>query len=183
MSASGHGGKRKEKTVRRRVWLAFLLGVVPGLGQLYNAMPGRAVSAVAVIVAVQVAMLGASLLPPDSMVIGFLQLGLLGVCGFFVVAIVLDAAIGAWRQGEITLRRFNHPAVYIAVLAGWIVESQLFDRMESAVSASITYPVIAGSMEPTLERGDFVFGHKGFYGENDVSRGDVVAFRKPGNED
>lgn len=184
MSSASHGGKRKEKTVRRRVWVALLFSLItPGLGQLYNGLPKRALTVAALVLGGQAIMLAVSVLPPDAPSIGYLHLGLLGLYLLLWLAILLDAAIGAWRVGEIPLRRFNHPAVYLVVLVGWFAEYRVFDRIDSAVSASITYPAIAGSMEPTLARGDFVFGHKGFYGENDVSRGDVVAFRKPGNED
>jgi signal peptidase I len=183
-TASGHGARRKEKTARRRLWVALLFSLItPGLGQLYNGLPGRAFVAVALVLASQAIILAASTLPPETISVGYFHMGLLGLYLLLWLAILLDATIGAWRVGDIPLRKFNHPAVYLVVLVGWFAEYQVFDRIESAVSASITYPAIAGSMEPTLERGDLVFGHKGFYGENDVSRGDVVSFRKPGNED
>jgi signal peptidase I len=176
------GGSRKEKPVKRRVWAALLLGLIPGLGQLYNGLPGRALVAAVLVLGGQAIILAASLLPPETQAVGYLHLGLLGLYLLLLLAIPLDAAIAAWRIGEIPLRRFNHPAIYLAVLIGWIVEYRIFDRVVSAVSASITYPASAGSMEPTLLRGDIVFGHKGFYGENSVSRGDVVSIGKPGDE-
>ncbi len=176
-------GSRKEIPVKRRVWVALLMGVFPGLGQLYNGLPGRAVVAVLLVLAGQAVILGASLAPPETQTIGFLHLGLLGLCLLLVLAIMLDAAIGAWRSGGIALRWFNHSAIYLALIIGWIAEIQLFGWMDSTVSASITYPATAGSMEPTLVRGDLVFGNKGYYGENAVSRGDVVSFGKPGDQD
>lgn len=183
MSAAGHGVKRGEKTARRHFWMALLFSpITPGLGQLYNGLPKRALTAAALVLGGQAIMLAASLLPPETPTIGYLHLGLLGLYGLLLLAILLDATIGAWRIGITPLQRFNHPAIYLAVLVGWLAEYQLFDRMETAVSASITYPVYAGSMEPTLQRGDYVFAHKGYYAGNDVARGDVVAFRKSGDE-
>jgi signal peptidase I len=174
---------RKETQAKRRVWAALLMGVFPGLGQLYNGLPGRALMAALLVLAGQAVILGAALAPPVTQTIGFLHLGLLGLCLLLVLAIMLDAVTGAWRSGGITLRWFNHPAIYLALAVGWIVEIQVFGWMDFTFSASITYPTTAGSMEPTLVRGDFVFGYKGFYGENAVSRGDVVSFGKPGDED
>ena len=150
MSQTSHGGYRKEKPVRRHFWAALLFSVAPGLGQLYNGLPRRAFVAVALVLAGQAIILAASLIPPETPTIGYLHLGLLGLYLLLLLSILLDATIGAWRAGEIPLRRFNHPAIYLAVLVGWIAEYQVFDRIESAVSASITYPVFAGSMEPTL---------------------------------
>lgn len=184
MSASIQGARRREITARRRVWVALLFSLFThGLGQLYNGRPGRALAAAALVLGGQAIILAASTLPPETTPVGYLHMGLLGLYFLLLLAILLDAAIGAWRIGAMPLRRFNHPAVYLAVLAFWIAEYRVLDRLESALSASITYPAIAGSMEPTLERGDFVFAHKGYYRVNDVARGDVVAFRKPGNED
>ena len=183
MSTSARVGNRRETTVRRRVWVALLFSLFThGLGQLYNGRPRRALGAAALVLAGQAIILAASTLPPETTTVGYLHMGLLGLYFLLLLAILLDAAVGAWRIGAIPLRRFNHPAVYLAVLAFWIAEYQVLDRMESAISASITYPAVSGAMEPTLERGDFVFGHKGYYRGNEVARGDVVAFHKPGDE-
>jgi signal peptidase I len=174
---------RKETRAKRRVWTALLMGVFPGLGQLYNGQPGRALVAALMVLVGQAVILGASIAPPETQTIGFLHLGLLGLCLLLVLAIMLEAAIGAWRSSGISLRWFNRPAIYLALAVGWIAEIQIFGWADSIFSASITYPSTAGSMEPTLVRGDFVFGHKDYYSENAVSRGDVVSFGKSGDED
>lgn len=184
MSASGPSRLTKRNAARRSVLVAALLSpITPGLGHLYAGLPKRALAAVALVLAGHAVILAASLLPPETPAIGYLHLSLLGLGLLVLLAIAVDAAIGARRAGATTLRRFNNPLVYLVVFVAWIAEYQVFGRIEAAISTSTTYPVAAGSMEPTLVREDLVFGHKGYYAAHMPARGEVVAMRNPGDKD
>ena len=178
MSASGPYGRKKDNTARRSMWAAALMSLPgPGVGQLYAGRPKRALVVAGLVLASQAAILAASLQPPETTATGHLQLGLVGLWFVIIAGGALDAALTARRAGEVTLRRFNHPAVYLLAIALWMGEINAFGRIDAAISVSTTYPVGAGMMEPTLIRDDLVFGHRGFYAAVPPARGDVVAMR------
>jgi signal peptidase I len=167
---------------KRSAWAAALFSVItPGLGQLYNGRPARAAAAASLVVVGQGIVLLASLLPPETSTIGYMQIGLRGLGLLLILAILFDAAVGARRAGKVELRRFNHPGVYLLVLAAWMAEQQAVNHLERSITASDFYAVSSDSMDPTLSRGDYVFAHRGYYSANAVTRGDVAAFRDPGD--
>lgn len=182
MSGAASTGRGRGIAAKRSAWAAAIFSIVtPGLGQLYNGFPLRAAGAAALIVAIQALILLASLVPPETPATGYMQFGLRGAGLLLVLAILVDAVVGARRAGKIELRRFNLPAVYLLVLAAWMAEQQGVNHLERHITASAFYDVPAGSMEPTLASGDFIFAYKGYYRSNAVARGEVVAYREPGD--
>lgn len=184
MTTPGASLPGKQKTERRSVWVAALFSLItPGLGQLYNGMPKRALVAAGLVLGMHAVILGTALLPPAAPEIGYLNIVLRGFGWLLVFVILLDAAIGARRIGAVELRRFNHPAVYLLVAGAWFAEYYLFNEVHDEISATRAYVATAGSMEPTLEREDRVLGYNGYYRVHDAVRGDVVAVRNPGDQD
>jgi signal peptidase I len=180
VTAPGATGPRNKGAVARSPWLAGLLSLfTPGVGHLYVGNVRRALAAAGVVLGAQAILLAAAVIPPETPAIGYTQLGLLALYLLLLVAVLVDAVKAARRAGLVTLGRFSRPLVYLLAIVAWIAEYQIYDRMESALSASITYPAMAGAMEPTLLHDDLVFAHRGYYADNAPAYGDVVALRNP----
>ncbi|MBE9552983.1 MAG: hypothetical protein IMF05_05920, partial [Proteobacteria bacterium] len=138
MSAPGTARQRKEITTPRRLWAAGLLSIVtPGLGQLYNGLPKRALLAVGLVLAGQAVLIGTAMIPPNSLAAGILHFSMIALYGLLLLAIVLDAALGARRAGGITLKPYHHPVLYIAVALAWFGSGFLFEGAHNATAATI----------------------------------------------
>lgn len=184
MSAPAAQVSGKKRTVRRSVLDAVFFSLVtPGVGHLYNGIPHRALTAVVLVLGMQALILGASLAPPVSPSIGYLSLGLRGFGLFLMLAITVDAGIGARRAGEIELRPYNRAPVYLLFMALWFGEYFVFNEVHDSVSRSGLYVAESGTMEPTLLRDEQVLGHKHYYDSSEPVRGEVVAVRDPAGRD
>jgi signal peptidase I len=184
----------EETAARRKPWLAGLLSLaVPGLGQLYNGQPWRAGAAYLLLALAQLAAAIAVVKLPLPGVA--LALPLAVVLVLRLVGIPFDAFSRARRLGgSYRLKPFNRWSVYLAVAALAVLFSLV-------VTPRVGLPVIrtwmqafhlqAGSMEPTLLRGDHVlvdmsayrlaspFSGRTLLRIADPRRGDVVVFRYP----
>lgn len=183
MSAPGTARQRKENTTPRRLWAAGLLSIVtPGLGQLYNGLPKRALLAVGLVLAGQAVLIGMTMIPPNSLAAGILHFSMIALYGLLLLAIVLDATLGARRAGGITLKLYNHPVLYIAVALAWFGSGFLFNAIHQATAATIKTAIPGTSMEPALLEGDYVLAHRGYYDANTPEAGDIVLYLKPGTD-
>lgn len=183
MSAPGTARQRKENTTPRRLWAAGLLSIVtPGLGQLYNGLPKRALLAVGLVLAGQAVLIGMAMIPPNSLAAGILHFSMIALYGLLLLAIVLDATLGARRAGGITLKPYNHPVLYIAVALAWFGSGILFGGVHIATAATIKTLVPGASMEPALQMGDYMLAHRGYYDGRKPQAGDIVLYLKPGSD-
>lgn len=183
MSQSSQGGNRKKKTAPRRIWAAMLLTIVtPGLGQLYNGLPKRALLAVGLVLAGQAVLIGMAMIPPDSFAAGIFHFSMIGLYGVLLLAVALDAAFGAHAAGEIALQRYHHPALYITVALVWFGSGILFGGVHIATAATIKTLVPGASMEPALQMGDYMLAHRGYYDGRKPQAGDIVLYLKPGSD-
>jgi signal peptidase I len=183
MSQTSQGGIRKEKTARRRIWAAMLLSTVaPGLGQIYNGLPRRGLLALGLVLAGQAILIGLSIIPPNSIAAGIFHFSMIGLYGVLLFAVAFDAAFGALGAGEITLRRYHHPALYIAVALAWFSWDFLYDEIHRTATATVKTVIREASMEPTLLDRDRVLAHRGYYDANKPEAGDIVLYLKPGSD-
>ncbi len=159
---------------RQPLGAAALSLLTPGLGQLYNGKPKRAVLFYAVVftfylllntltssVAIQS---GAAFILAACL----LALGL----GFFVF-IITDAYRGARRIGQLELRRYNRWYVYLLCFA---LAAGLNTAVEFTSIHTSSYSLPAWSMAPTLHAGDRIFTAPNAYLTSAPERGDVVVF-------
>ena len=168
---------------RRKPWLAGVLsGVQPGLGQLYNGQPSKAIvlALLPYLVAgpiLTVLLLYAPLHPPYNLVLPLLLL--LAV----LVAIVRDATSVARQQDcRYELKRYNKWYVYLlfALIGGFVVQPIGVDLIRQFIQA---FKIPAVSMAPTLLVGDHVLVDKSIAWNGKVlERGEIIVFKFPEDE-
>lgn len=148
--------------------------LVPGLGQLYNGQPFRAIS-----------LFLCEMLIGALLVIGFSSFRgvLAGLCVFvlFMAVVVGDAARSAAQRRDYTLRKSNRGWMYLlfaclslgtTLQLDWILSNHFYQ----------TFRVPSASMEPTLLAGDRFMAAR-LRSDTPVKRHDVVVFHPPGMEE
>lgn len=157
--------------------IAFLASLwLPGLGQLYNGEPGKAVGCLGLTAA------AATL----AFVSGprWIDLGLAGaiLVGVFLALVRLAIATEAARSAgwERPTRACNHWFVYVLVVlaANWGIGElrSLTTRLPLPVRS---YYIPSGSMIPTLEPRDFILSDHTAYSDAEPQRFDIVVTRFP----
>ena len=157
---------------RHPVGAALITFLAPGLGQLYNAQPKKALA---------IYLIGLAALPVLSltnMVFTFYGAVFFLIVGLTVLGFVIaDAAKNAKRLGIITLQKYNRWWVYVSIFlvhAFFItpIFEYLFPRPVKA------YKIPSGGMMPTLQIGDRLIVDL-TYAKQTPQRGDVLVFVFP----
>lgn len=168
---------------RRKPWLAGLLsGLQPGLGQLYNGQPTKAIVlalfpylVVGPILAVL--LLYAPLHPPYNFVLPLLLLVAV------LLAIVRDASrVARQRENRYELKRYNKWYIYLffALFVGFVIQPIGVNIIRQLIQA---FKIPAGSMAPTLMVGDHVLVDKSIaWNGKALERGEIIVFRFPEDE-
>ncbi len=176
---------RNEQSVPRKPWLAGLMSLLlPGLGQLYNGQPNRAIwfFIVFVLVALPLTVLVALALPG-----GFLLPGLLLALAATLLTWMMaaaDAWVQARRQQQFSIQRWQTNGLYALVFiigAGVILPAAISYVRANLVQA---FRVVGASMEPTILPGELFFVDKRYNCpecSGTVARGDVAVFIYPNN--
>ena len=168
---------------RRKPWLAGLLsGLQPGLGQLYNGQPKKAI-VLAVFPYLVVGPILACLLlyaplhPPYNLILPLL------LALAVLVAIVRDATrVARQSENHYELKLYNKWYFYLlfALIVGFVVEPIGVDLIRQFIQA---FKIPAGSMAPTLLVGDHILIDKSIAWNGKVlERGDIVVFKFPEDE-
>jgi signal peptidase I len=165
-------------TKRRWWWLAGLWGLWgPGLGQVYNGQARKGLTGYALLVLSLLA-LGALLNWGPSPWIPFVLL-LLPISLYLYL--LVDAIVTAFRTRDSFQPRFyNRWFVYLVLLFVWGLPGRWTIQTWSTYVAHSFY-LPAGSMEPTLLVGDYVYVDKWRYRSRDPQRGDLITFVPPEN--
>lgn len=170
-------------SLRRKPWIAGLLsGLQPGLGQLYNGEPKKAVI-LALLPFFVVGPILAGLLiyaplhPPYNIVLPVL------LAVSVLIAIVRDATRVARQQGDsYQLRSYNRWYVYVvlALLGLFVLQPFATDFTKQFVSA---FKLPSNSMAPTLVSGDHILIDASIsWNDKSLQRGDIVVFQFPEDE-
>jgi signal peptidase I len=167
----------------RKPWLAGLLsGIQPGLGQLYNGQPTKAILLALfpflVIAPIVVGLIiYAPLHPPYNVALPVL----LAIA--LLVAIVRDATRVARQQGSrYELKAYNRWYLYIsfALLCYFVIQPIGFSLIRQITQA---FRIPAGSMAPTLLVGDHVLIDKSIsWNGKALQRGEIIVFKFPEDE-
>ncbi len=159
----------------RRPWIAAALSLLqPGLGHLYAGRPGLAlVPSVLGVLLVASMYLGALLvrLVPLNVVLPLLLIPVL------YIAVPIHAARIAKRTGSnYVLRPYNRWYVYAGfyVVLGILVIPAILEVVRERVVQAFRIP--SGSMEPTIQVGDFLYVVKWPVEQRRPSRGGLVVF-------
>lgn len=172
-SAPGPGPVRR----RRQPGLAALMSLaVPGLGQLYNAQPVKAV----VLLLVPLAVLFA--VPFTG--IQFTFNGVAALLFFFVayrLGVVAEALLTAWRLGEVALGRFNSiPAYLVFGCAALLIGMGVSPQTSGKAFGVHGFVVASDAMAPTLRTDDQVMADVRPQTLAAPARGDIVFFEPKG---
>jgi signal peptidase I len=175
--------EKNANAVRRRWWIAGLFSyLVPGLGQVYNGQATRGLLFNFIFTTWGGILFGFvfRLLnrPPDGTGILFLFV-LFAVSLLIHLAVIIDSiASAAKRDSKFSLKPYNKPAVYLAVL---VVSFAVDFSISSALREHVIKPfkIPTGSMEPTLVPGDFLLSNQLFFTDHNPGRGDVVIYKSP----
>lgn len=167
----------------RKPWVAGLLSVLqPGLGQLYNGEPKKAVllglfQYLVLMPIVAILMIHAPLHPPYNVALPVL----LGIA--VLIAIVRDAIYVARRQGgHYQFKAYNKWYLYVAFasVCYFIIEPIGKDASRQIAQA---FKIPAVSMAPTLLVGDHVLIDKSVsWDDKALQRGEIIVFKFPEDE-
>ena len=155
------------KSQRRPFIAAIFSFFCPGLGQLYCGSPRRAIAFFGLTVGWGLL----SLTPFMAEFAGFAAILTIGL--LLSATAIIDAVIRARNAPKVTLRRFNHWAVYAAVFAGFMV----FGGVTDLVRGIETYSMASGSGLPNLRAGDRIVVESGILVDAEPARGDLVVYR------
>lgn len=169
------------RIARRKPWLAGIMSLSPGLGQLYNGQVAKAIlfslGGLGLSVALLPTMLHSPFDPPLNIVIPVL------IYVAASIVFIVDAVIVAKKQGDqYELKPFNTWYVYLAVVVLVMVTSQLVSEgIRQHYVRAFNFP--SKSMMPTLLAGDHVLVDMGIYREGkNPERSDVIVFKYPEDE-
>ena len=160
-------------TKPRNGFIAFLLSLLfPGLGQVYNGQPKKAII-----------FFGLLLLFPLLFCLTRGMIFFYGLLSFFVVGIALriyiifDGVTNAKQQKEYILKPYNTWYYYTLMAIGMLVISMVYDI--NSVLGTQTFKIAAGSNEPTFQIGDWLVADMRAYKNNEPDYGDIAVFSKP----
>ncbi|HYC13502.1 MAG TPA: signal peptidase I [Stellaceae bacterium] len=174
---------------RRRPWIAALFSLVaPGLGQLYNGQPRRAVAffGLLALLCALVALLAQAVDGSLALLNGAIAL----VVAAFLLALsaAIDAFRGARRLGAVVLGRYQRPWIYLAVIIIVIAAQEtlaLGAKSHGGCASGVprefshTYRWASGSMQPTLLSDEIFVVDASYFCRSDPRRGDLAAFLRP----
>jgi signal peptidase I len=166
---------------KRRPWLAALLSfIAPGLGQLYNSQPRRALFFFGAIAAIFIFLMATIHSELTGRSFGFLlvQLASLVLSVLLQLAGIIDAFRQSRRLQSIAPRWFNRWYLYLGVVLGVGIGQAVLTPSRWAAEP---FSMPSTSMIPTLLVGDHFYVDKAMAAP--LRRGDLIAFRRASGVD
>lgn len=157
---------------RRKPFLASLLSIIPGLGQIYNGQLGKGV----VFLVIDL------LVPVAFGLTGILNnfYGLVTLVLFFIsfhIYRMIDGFVQAKYLTDYELKPYNKWYVYLSFV---VVLGVVRTFLDLPASTGIqTFNIPTPSMNPTLQQGDRVVANLNYYDNNPIQQGDIVVFDSP----
>jgi signal peptidase I len=158
---------------KRRPWAAALVTLIqPGLGHLYAGAPARAVGA-AIITFLAAPLWGVSILFLSTMPLLVLIVTLIFLS--IVLGIALDAAhVAKGQPAKYALGTYNRWSVYLTwIVAVGVLAGSGRELTKKHLVQAFRLP--SGSMEPSLQLGDFIFVRM-FRPSSHLHHGSIVVF-------
>ena len=163
----------KITTKTRNCFIAFLLSLLlPGLGQVYNGQPKKAII-----------FFGLLLLFPflfgltrgTTFFYGMLLLLVIRMA--LKIYIIFDGVKNAKRQKEYILKPYNTWYYHLLIAIGMLVILMAFDMQSVLGTQTFKIPTISNN--PTLQVGDRLVADMRAYKNNEPDYGDIVVFSSP----
>jgi signal peptidase I len=162
------------RNARRKPWLAGLLSlVVSGLGHLYAGRPRLAGAVLLLSVAAGVLIVVAPLfLPQPTNVV----VALVAVLVMFVGVPLHAAEIARAAPPTYALQSYNRWYVYLGLycISGFVLSPWIYGNVKTRLVEAFRAP--SGSMEPTIQTGDYLYVAKWKDARTDLRPGTVVVF-------
>ncbi len=157
----------------RSGWVAFSLSLLfPGLSQVYNGQPKKAVL-----------LYGILLLFPFIFGLTRCTTTFYGLLSLFTIELItrvyitVDAIRHANKQKEYILKSYNTWYYYLLIVIGMVTISLLYNITDILGTQTFKIPTISG--HPTIQEGDWVVADLRAYQNTSPDYGDIVVFTKP----
>lgn len=170
--------KKKDELIpkkRKPIAAAILSSVTPGLGQVYN---GQVIKGLFLFLATNLFIVLLSFTGLQFSFYGLIAIIMLSL--FFWLAIVLEAFFAAKKIKEISLKPYNKWSVYLLIaLATFGMDYVFTDFLLKNILGIQGYRLQTGSMQPTLQQGEYIMTNLKYYNSNTLQKGDLVVFKYP----
>jgi signal peptidase I len=171
--------KGKEMTLRKRKPLiaALLSSLTPGLGQVYN---GQMIKGIIFFCATNLLIVLLSFTGLQFSFYGLAAIIMLAL--FFWLFIILEALFAAIKIKEIKLKLYNRWSIYLLLILltfgiDYLSTGFLFEDVLGIKGSQFQ----TGSMQPTLQKGEYIMISLKHYKTRKMQRGDLVLFKLPEN--
>lgn len=170
--------KKEDKRIpkkRKFIIAAILSSITPGLGQVYN---GQVIKGFFLFLATHLFIVLLSFTGLQFSFYGLIALVMLSL--FFWLFIVLEAFFAAKKIKEISLRPYNKWSIYLLiVLVTFGIDYVSTDFFLKNILGIQGYRLQTGSMQPSLQKGEYIMANLKYYKSNTLKRGDLVVFKFP----
>jgi signal peptidase I len=152
--------------------------VTPGLGQVYN---GQMIKGIIFFCATNLLVVLLSFTGLQFSFYGLAVIIMLGL--FFWLFIVLEALFAAIKIKEIRLKLYNRWSIYLLlILLTFGIDYVSTDFLLKNILGIQGYKLQSQSMQPTLQKGEYIMVGLKFYKSKILKRGDLVVFKYPENQ-
>jgi signal peptidase I len=157
---------------KRNPLVAFLLSLVPGLGQIYNGQPKKAVIFLIIDLLIPIAFgLGELLYKINGLII------LMVISISFILYRMIDGIIQARKLINYELRLYNKWYFYLSFfILVMIIRIPLDFQASTGIQ---TFNIPTPSMHPTIQPKDKIVTSLKYYDSHQIQQGDIVIFNSP----
>lgn len=162
---------------RKPIAAALLSSVVPGLGQLYNSQP---VKGILFYLATFFLIILLSFTGLQFSFFGLMAIILLAL--FLWLFIVVESFTTASKVKSRPHRPYNKWYIYLLIiLLSFGIDLALTDFFLKDVLGIKGHKILSDSMQPTLQKGDYIMIRLRYYRSRKPERGDLVVLKNPQN--
>jgi signal peptidase I len=176
----------KSKKLKRRWWLAGLLSyILPGLGQVYNGQVLKGLFFNFIFTLWGGIVFTLTFYTVKQEMTGFkislLFLALLVSFAAHLCVIIESIWTARKKDLEYLPKIYNKWYIYLAVV---VITLMIDHSVATAVKENVIkpYQIVSGSMEPSLQAGDFILSNQIYFSTHNPERGDIILFKYPVDE-
>ncbi len=159
----------------RKPFLALLISLVPGLGQIYNGQVKKGLMFLLIDLIVPFLFGWSGILKNFN---GFIALLVFTV--LFMIYRMADGFVSGRKLKNYEVKRYNQWYIYLGY---FIAFSTIRTYIDLPFSTGIqTFIITSVSMNPTMQPGDRVVTSVDYYDNHTIGRGDIVVFNPPNGE-